>query len=75
MSEKSSVVILSPTQENPKNVVICYKVSNLSPLLVLLVTRVVVARLLGEVGEHGGKSLPADIISLFISFVLSYLSN
>ena len=75
VSERLSVVILSPTQESPKNVVISYKVSNLSPLLVLLVTWVVVACLLGEVGEHGGQSLPVDIISSLVSFVLSYLLN
>ena len=66
VSEMLSDVILSPTQESPKNVVISYKVSNLSPLLVLLVTWVVVACLLGEVGEHGGQSLPVDIISTFV---------
>ena len=75
VSEMLSDVILSPTQESPKNVVISYKVSNLSPLLVLLVTWVVVACLLGEVGEHGGQSLPVDIISSLVSFVLSYLLN
>ena len=41
-------------------------VNNLSPLLVLLVTGVVVASLLGKVGEHGGKGLPADRVRLVL---------
>ena len=41
-------------------------VQNLSPLLVLLVTGVMVARLLCEVGKHGGQRLPADRVRLVL---------